>query len=225
MGRRAEGRGRPVGWSTLPTVPTASPSRPCRANCEHLVRTRSLVEPTPQEAGTFPAAFEPVLQRLRHPLVAVGVTVLLTVPWIGTVLTFGGYGSVHPGENVSPGLALFVAGSAILGAAFLLAWAAETAEKDVPQAFAITVPAVLTVAPEYAVDVLYAWQAGLAPARQPTSPWPTRPARTGYSSASAGPPTPSSPSSARNTRPIRRSNTGRGSSGMSSDSTRGYPPR
>jgi cation:H+ antiporter len=53
-----------------------------------------------------------------------------------------------------------VAGTSILGASFLLAWGAETAEKDVPRAFAIAVLAVLAVAPEYAVDALYAWDAG-----------------------------------------------------------------
>jgi cation:H+ antiporter len=53
-----------------------------------------------------------------------------------------------------------IAGLAILGASFLLAWGAETAEKDVPRAFAIAVLAVLAVAPEYAVDALYAWDAG-----------------------------------------------------------------
>jgi len=51
-------------------------------------------------------------------------------------------------------------GVAVLGASFLLAWGAETAEKDVPRAFAIAVLAVLAVAPEYAVDALYAWNAG-----------------------------------------------------------------
>jgi cation:H+ antiporter len=53
-----------------------------------------------------------------------------------------------------------VTGVSVLGAAFLLAWAAETAEKDVPSAFAIAVLAVIAVAPEYAVDALYAWEAG-----------------------------------------------------------------
>ncbi|QLH79651.1 sodium:calcium antiporter [Halosimplex rubrum] len=100
------------------------------------------------------------MSRLRHPLVAVAVALVLTVPWIGAFLSFGGYGTVHPGENITPVLAVLVAGAAILGAAFLLAWAAETAEKDVPRAFAIAVLAVLAVAPEYAVDALYAWQAG-----------------------------------------------------------------
>ncbi|ESP88537.1 sodium/calcium exchanger protein [Candidatus Halobonum tyrrellensis] len=100
------------------------------------------------------------VDRFRHPLVAVLVALVLTVPWIGTFLSYGGYGTVHPGENVTPVTAVVVAGLAILGAAFLLAWAAETAEKDVPQAFAIAVLAVLAVAPEYAVDALYAWEAG-----------------------------------------------------------------
>jgi cation:H+ antiporter len=101
-----------------------------------------------------------MLNRFRHPLVAVAVTLLVTVPWILTFISYGGYGTVHPGENITPGVAVLIAGVAILGAAFLLAWAAETAEKDVPSAFAIAVLAVLAVAPEYAVDALYAWEAG-----------------------------------------------------------------
>ncbi|NEU55284.1 sodium:calcium antiporter [Halorussus sp. MSC15.2] len=101
-----------------------------------------------------------MLDRFRHPLVAVAVALALTVPWIATFVSSGGYGTVHPGENITPGMAVLVGGLAIVGAAFLLAWAAETAEKDVPQAFAIAVLAVLAVAPEYAVDALYAWEAG-----------------------------------------------------------------
>ncbi|GAB7093216.1 sodium:calcium antiporter [Halolamina litorea] len=64
-------------------------------------------------------------------------------------------------EGFSAGLTVAVAGTGILGASFLLTWGAETAEKDVPRAFAIAVLAVLAVAPEYAVDALYAWQAGV----------------------------------------------------------------
>jgi hypothetical protein len=41
-------------------------------------------------------------------------------------------------------------GVAVLGAAFVLTWAVETAETDVPRAFALAVIAVVTVAPEYA---------------------------------------------------------------------------
>jgi cation:H+ antiporter len=83
--------------------------------------------------------------------VAVAVAVALTAPWVAVFLTGAGVGIVAE---------VVVSGVAILGASFLLAWGAETAEKDVPRAFAIAVLAVLAVAPEYAVDALYAWSAG-----------------------------------------------------------------
>ncbi|SFF91568.1 cation:H+ antiporter [Halopelagius inordinatus] len=94
--------------------------------------------------------------RLRHPLVAVAVTFLLTLPWIALWAT-GSTGSVSTIARVA------ISGIAVLGASFLLAWGAETAEKDVPRAFALAVLAVLAVAPEYAVDALYAWQAASDP--------------------------------------------------------------
>ncbi|QSW99027.1 sodium:calcium antiporter [Haloterrigena alkaliphila] len=82
----------------------------------------------------------------------------LTVPWIAvwaaTRYDLGFLGGLSTLATVA------ISGVSILGAAFLLAWAAETAEKDVPRAFAIAILAVLAVAPEYAVDALYAWNAG-----------------------------------------------------------------
>ncbi|MFC6836408.1 sodium/calcium exchanger protein [Halomarina ordinaria] len=96
--------------------------------------------------------------RFRHPLSAVALTVALTLPWVYTLATHGGH--VEPGAPYSAFGTVAVAGLAVLGASFLLAWGAETAEKDVPRAFAIAVLAVLAVAPEYAVDALYAWEAG-----------------------------------------------------------------
>ena len=91
------------------------------------------------------------MSRLRHPLVLVGATVSLTVGWVAVVLL---------GIDLGAVATVGVSGLAVLGASFLLAWGAETAEKDVPRAFAIAVLAVLAVAPEYAVDALYAWNAG-----------------------------------------------------------------
>jgi Ca2+/Na+ antiporter len=91
------------------------------------------------------------MSRLRHPLAAVAGATLVTAPWVVTWASGG-----RPGALT----AVSLGGLAILGASFLLAWAAETAEKDVPRAFAIAVLAVLAVAPEYAVDALYAWNAG-----------------------------------------------------------------
>ncbi|MEF8843526.1 MAG: sodium:calcium antiporter [Haloarculaceae archaeon] len=103
---------------------------------------------------------------------AIGAALVLTVPWIllwlatsvlPLIITVLGVGYEVPAlfRNVSTLTTVAVSGLSVLGAAFLLAWAAETAEKDVPRAFAIAVLAVLAVAPEYAVDALYAWNAGV----------------------------------------------------------------
>ncbi|PSP97263.1 sodium:calcium antiporter [Halobacteriales archaeon QS_4_70_19] len=89
----------------------------------------------------------------RYSIGSLAVAALFTLPWV----VVWGTGSVH---GLSTGLRVLVSGAAVLGASFLLAWGAETAEKDVPRAFALAVLAVLAVAPEYAVDALYAYQAG-----------------------------------------------------------------
>lgn len=92
--------------------------------------------------------------RLAHPLVPVALVASITAPWL-LVRASGVPVGLYP--------RVALAGISILGAAFLLAWAAETAEKDVSRSFAIAVLAVLAVAPEYAVDALYAWEAGVDP--------------------------------------------------------------
>jgi cation:H+ antiporter len=92
-----------------------------------------------------------IVSVLRHPLVQVGAAFALTAAWVLVFVT---------GSNLATLPTVAVSGLAVLGASFLLAWGAETAEKDVPRAFAIAVLAVLAVAPEYAVDALYAWSAG-----------------------------------------------------------------
>jgi cation:H+ antiporter len=51
-------------------------------------------------------------------------------------------------------------GVAILGAAFLLSWAAEVAQMDISQTLAIAVLAFIAVLPEYAVDLFLAFRAG-----------------------------------------------------------------
>jgi cation:H+ antiporter len=50
--------------------------------------------------------------------------------------------------------------AAILGAAFLLSWAAEVAQLDISQTLAIAVLAFIAVLPEYAVDLFLAFRAG-----------------------------------------------------------------
>jgi cation:H+ antiporter len=96
--------------------------------------------------------------RLSHPLTAVTVVVVLSLPWVLAWATGAVSGLPHLGT-------VAISGLAVLGASFLLAWGAETAEKDVPRAFALAVLAVLAVAPEYAVDALYAWQAASDPSK------------------------------------------------------------
>jgi cation:H+ antiporter len=75
----------------------------------------------------------------------------------GIVLRFAG---VHP----TPVLGAAIFGLAILAAAFLLSWAAETAELDISQGMALAIIAFIAVLPEYAVDLVLSWKAGADPA-------------------------------------------------------------
>ena len=54
-------------------------------------------------------------------------------------------------------------GLGIFGAAFLLSWAAELAQLEIPQALALAILALIAVLPEYAVDIYFAWKAGKDP--------------------------------------------------------------
>jgi len=54
-------------------------------------------------------------------------------------------------------------GIAIVSAAFLLTWAAETAQLEVSQALVLAILAIVTVLPEYAVDMYFAWTAATQP--------------------------------------------------------------
>ena len=53
-------------------------------------------------------------------------------------------------------------GLAIVGAAFILSWAAEAAQLDISAGLAIAVLAFIAVLPEYAVDFVLAFQGGEA---------------------------------------------------------------
>ena len=68
----------------------------------------------------------------------------------------------HPG---APDLVLALAfGVAIVGAAFLLSWAAEVAQLDISAGLAIAVLAFIAVLPEYAVGLVFALKGGHAQA-------------------------------------------------------------
>jgi len=66
------------------------------------------------------------------------------------------------GAHVPEALAALLFGLAIVGAAFLLSWAAEVAQLDVSAGLAIAVLALIAVLPEYAVDMVFAFKAGNA---------------------------------------------------------------
>ena len=68
--------------------------------------------------------------------------------------------------DISPLLVALLAGLAILGASFLLTWACEVAQMDIPQAVAVAVVAFIAVLPEYAVDMYFTWMAGQYPDSQ-----------------------------------------------------------
>ncbi len=65
--------------------------------------------------------------------------------------------------ELAPLVGALVFGSAIVGAAFLVSWIAEAAQKDISQALAIAFVALIAVLPEYAVDMVLAWKAGADP--------------------------------------------------------------
>ncbi len=64
------------------------------------------------------------------------------------------------GIHVDPTLEALIFGLGIVGAAFLLSWAAEVAQLDVSASLAIAVLALIAVLPEYMVEAVLAWDAG-----------------------------------------------------------------
>ena len=67
------------------------------------------------------------------------------------------------GHHYEPGTQALLSALAIVSAAFLLSWGTELAEEYVPPSFALIVLALISVLPEYAVDMHFAWQAGKDP--------------------------------------------------------------
>jgi len=81
------------------------------------------------------------------------IAVALTIPAI--VLRFSNASLANAVEALLFGLA-------IVGAAFILSWAAEVAQLDISAGLAIAVLAFIAVLPEYAVDMVLAWKGGNA---------------------------------------------------------------
>jgi len=82
---------------------------------------------------------------------------------LAIALTLPGLYLKLAGVHVSPTLEATVFGLAILGAAFMLSWAAEVAQKDISQSLAVAILALIAVLPEYAVDLYFAWMAAKDP--------------------------------------------------------------
>ncbi len=82
---------------------------------------------------------------------------LLALP--GFAMELGGWH--FTGENSA--LEALVLGLAVVGAAFLLSWACEVAQKDIPPALALSVLALIAVLPEYAVSFALTSQAAHDP--------------------------------------------------------------
>ena len=84
---------------------------------------------------------------------SVALAVAATLP--GITFRLGGIHTSDP-------LDALIYGVAIVGAAFLLSWAAETAQLDISAGLAIAILAFIAVLPEYAVDLVFALKGGNA---------------------------------------------------------------
>jgi cation:H+ antiporter len=81
-------------------------------------------------------------------------TAAFTVPGVYGALT---------GMELSAPMQALLAGGAILAASFIMLWACDAAQTDIPQTLALAVVALIAVLPEYAVDMYFTWQAGRNP--------------------------------------------------------------
>jgi cation:H+ antiporter len=85
----------------------------------------------------------------------IAVAAVITLP--GVALALGAFGAGNPTRAV-------VYGIAIIGAAFLLSWAAEVVQLDFSQGLSLALLALIAILPEYVVDASFAWLAAEDPA-------------------------------------------------------------
>ncbi len=83
-------------------------------------------------------------------------SLLLPAPWL--------LAASAGGMNLVPEVVAPLSGLAILGAALVLSWATELSERDLPQSLALLVLALVSVLPEYAIDLTFAIKAAEDPA-------------------------------------------------------------
>lgn len=94
------------------------------------------------------------MNAMRRLLIYIGLALFAAAP--AMYLRFSG---LRPGPILDA--ALF--GLAVLAAGFILSWGAEAAESRVSQGLMLAGLALVTVLPEYAIDIYYAFRAGQAP--------------------------------------------------------------
>lgn len=82
-------------------------------------------------------------------------TLIIAAAAIGVPALVFRLGGIHPGTEAE--VAIF--GLGILSAAFLISTGAEAAQHDIPAALSVAVIALIAVLPEYAVDLLLAFEA------------------------------------------------------------------
>lgn len=92
--------------------------------------------------------------RLRKLWISIVIAVLATLP----ALYFR-----YTGSRPDPILDSAIFGIAILASGFMLSWGAESAEGQISSGLILAIVALVTVLPEYAIDIYYAWRAGQAP--------------------------------------------------------------
>lgn len=83
--------------------------------------------------------------------------------YLAALACLPGLGLALAGVHLTAPATAAFAGAAILGASFLLLWACDVAQADIPQALALAVVAFIAVLPEYAVDMYFTWMAGTHP--------------------------------------------------------------
>lgn len=84
----------------------------------------------------------------------VGIAAATVVPGLAVLIAV-------PGAD--PAIKALLYGTAIVGSAFLLSWAAEVAQLDFSQGLALALLALIAILPEYMVDASFAWLAAEDP--------------------------------------------------------------
>jgi cation:H+ antiporter len=92
----------------------------------------------------------PPLNKQRQ-ILFIALALAVTLPGVFLRLT-----GTHP----DPILAAFLYGLAIVGAAFILSWAAEVVQLDIAAGLALALLALIAILPEYAVDFVFTAKAG-----------------------------------------------------------------